>query len=182
MIAWEKNRENCRLRKACISCFTAVVVGLCVINLKLSLALDTPDLSGYLQAAPWACGPAALRVILAVHGIETKEEEVARLAGTDSSGTTLYDLQQAAKVYGLDAKGERWSWARLSQEQSPTIAYVDKKHYVVVLGIKDGFITLFDPAIGQIRQRKEVFEARWTGEILSVSPYHSGEVLRYLNK
>lgn len=170
MIAWEKIKENRRLMKVCISCFVTAIIHLSVINLNLSMAWDVPDLSGYMQTAPWACGPAALRVILAVHGIETTEEEVARLAAMDPSGTTLYGLQQAAKVYGLDAKGERWNWARLLQEQFPAIAYVDKNHYVVVLGINEGYITLFDPAIGQIRQRKEVFAARWAGEMLSVSP------------
>ena len=105
---------------------------------------------------------------MAFYDVETGEDEVARLADTDLSGTTLYGLYKAARAYGLEARGERWNWAKLAQEEYPPIAYVGNNHYVVVLGIKDGYIDFFDPAIGQIRQRKEVFESEWSGEVLAI--------------
>lgn len=168
MTVWERNIGKHLLGKVCISCFTAVIIHLSVINPELSLARDTPDLSGYLQTAQWTCGPAALRVILSFYDAETTEDKVAILADTDLSGTTLYGLYKAARAYGLEARGERWNWARLAQEEYPVIAYVGNNHYVVVLGIKDGHIDFFDPAIGQIRQRKEVFELEWRGEVLAI--------------
>jgi hypothetical protein len=164
-----KDRERrSHLLKACIIIFGSAIILVNVINLKLSLAWSNPDLSGYLQTAPWKCGPAAMRVVLAFYDIETTEDEVAKIAGTDLSGTTLYGLQQAARAYGLDAIGERWNWTRLLNEEHPVIAYVDNNHYVVVLGIEDGYVNLLDPATGQVQNRKEVFESKWNGEVLSI--------------
>lgn len=153
-------------RPACIIIFVSAIILVNVINLKSSLAWSNPDLSGYVQTAPGKCGPAAMRVILAFYDIETTEDEVAKIAGTDLSGTTLYGLQQAARAYGLDAVGERWNWARLLNEEHPVIAYVGNNHYVVVFGIEDGYVNLFDPATGQVQERKEVFESKWRGEVL----------------
>ena len=47
--------------------------------------------------------------VLGNFGINTTEEELANLAGTDESGTTMYGLAEAAKAKGLNAIGMKLS-------------------------------------------------------------------------
>ena len=45
----------------------------------------------------YTCGPAALATILKNLGIYTDEAEIAELASTDKTGTSLYGLKRAAE-------------------------------------------------------------------------------------
>lgn len=50
------------------------------------------------------CGASALHAILAYYGIDFKENSVARLSGTTSSGTPTGGIKRVAKFFGLDVK------------------------------------------------------------------------------
>jgi hypothetical protein len=56
----------------------------------------------YPQPNPWQCGPFALKYALLLLGIPGNEREIARLAGTDESGTDEVELARAARKYGCD--------------------------------------------------------------------------------
>ncbi|MBI5379282.1 MAG: hypothetical protein HZA23_03910 [Nitrospirae bacterium] len=120
----------------------------------------------FKQATSYTCGPAALRMALYYLGIVLSEEEVARLAGTDPMGTTLYGLAQALKAGGLDAQGERWNLPRLMQIRNPVIAFVGRDHFVLIEGVRGEEIYMFDPVIGRIKVRKHVFNRYWNGHVL----------------
>ena len=59
----------------------------------------------HFQSAPNICGPAALLSICEFYGIETTEQQIATLAGTTPTGTSLYGLARAADSLGLKANG-----------------------------------------------------------------------------
>ncbi len=62
-----------------------------------------------MQSTGYNCGPAALAAVLNNLGINSTEQELAKLAGTDESGTTMYGLMQAAQEKGLKATGTKLS-------------------------------------------------------------------------
>ena len=62
-------------------------------------------ISVHFQTAPNTCGPAALLSICEFYGIKTTEQQIATLAGTTPTGTSLHGLAQAADSLGLKANG-----------------------------------------------------------------------------
>ncbi|MEN4017330.1 MAG: cysteine peptidase family C39 domain-containing protein [Methanobacterium sp.] len=51
-----------------------------------------------MQSTDFSCGPAALATVLQNMGINSTEEELKVLAGTDTSGTSMYGLVRAAQL------------------------------------------------------------------------------------
>ncbi|MEN4006038.1 MAG: cysteine peptidase family C39 domain-containing protein [Methanobacterium sp.] len=51
-----------------------------------------------MQSTAYICGPAALATVLQNIGIGVTEQELKVLAGTDTSGTSMYGLVRAAKA------------------------------------------------------------------------------------
>ncbi len=60
-----------------------------------------------MQTTSYNCGPAALATVLQGMGIGCTEYELAQIAGTDETGTTMYGLMRAAMEKGLNARGMR---------------------------------------------------------------------------
>ncbi|MCI0628990.1 MAG: cysteine peptidase family C39 domain-containing protein [Acidobacteria bacterium] len=79
------------------------------------------------------CGPDALSAALAEFKIEAPPKKIAELAGTDSQGTTMLGLKQAAESFGTKAVGLRLSQKELEsyvQKGAGVIAFVNGDHYV----------------------------------------------------
>ncbi len=128
-------------------------------------------LSNYRQTKPYTCGPAALRVALSYWRFDISEDELARRAGTDETGTTMLGLAQAARQLGFNAQGERWNWERLVIQKTPVIAYIGRDHFVVMESADDHTAIYFDPASGKRSvQDKNSFQTFWQGEILLLWP------------
>ena len=80
----------------------------------------------------------------------------------------MHELAQAAKKLGLNAWGEKQNFAALKKTTLPVIAFIANDHWVVVLEIKGRFVTLFDPAIGHVRVRDDLFSMAWNGYLMLV--------------
>lgn len=130
------------------------------------------------QETPWTCGPAALRAVLAHHGIDVTElEAAAAVSNAPIIGTRVAGLVDGARRLGLHA-------AELHPENigalrpvlaagCPVIALVDsftrpgrQGHYVVVTRMDGDLVTLLDPhyadgRAGWRRMTRMEFEARW---------------------
>ncbi|MFB2623054.1 MULTISPECIES: cysteine peptidase family C39 domain-containing protein [Methanothermobacter] len=120
------------------------------------------------QSSGYSCGPAALATVLRNLGVHCSEAELAALAGTDESGTTMYGLILAATSKGLRARGVRMEISDLRRNHIAFVRYGDTAHYTVVLAVDDRNITLADPAMGRIRIRREIFSKIFTGNVLVV--------------
>ena len=59
------------------------------------------------QPNDWLCGPFALKHALWLLGTRADDREIARIAGTDSTGTDEQELARAAREYGCDLKTVR---------------------------------------------------------------------------
>ena len=120
----------------------------------------------FLQAGSNTCGPAALAYLLNLWGFETSEQEIGKLVKMEERGTSMYELVQAARKLGLNAWGERQKFAALKKTILPVIAFITNDHWVVVLDIKGGHVILFDPSMGYVRVRDDLFNMAWNGYVM----------------
>ncbi len=115
------------------------------------------------------CGPAALLAVCQRLGVTTTKDDLARLADTDATGTTMMGLAQAAKAKGLKTEG-LWVDAQAFQHtRLPALAWVNGNHWVAVFKVHRDTVTLFDPA----KNKEETvgfpdFQQRWDGHLLRV--------------
>lgn len=138
---------------------------------------DSGRKSGIIrQTSDVTCGPAALASLLMFHlGVETSEEEIARLSGTYEKGTsTLLGLRNAARAKGFEAAGYRMSLTALMSEVEasgvPVLVHFKEPslHYALVLGRVDDFILVADPSRGNVSMHVGDFTRRWDNNALVV--------------
>ena len=120
------------------------------------------------------CGPACLLAMLRFHGGDAGLAPVRSLAGTDSSGTSLLGLYQAAQSLGFDARGATGNYESLREVNLPCIAHVvveDGPHYMVVYEAGEHELRVADPARGLVRLTRTEFERIWVqGTVLLLEP------------
>jgi tetratricopeptide (TPR) repeat protein len=115
------------------------------------------------------CGPDALALLCNRLGEATTPEELARLASTDRTGTSLAGLAKAAKAKGLAAEGLQVNYEYLRKMPKPVLAWVGGNHYVVVTAASRDAVELNDPAKGRFALAVGPFERIWDGYVLAVS-------------
>lgn len=117
----------------------------------------------------YECGPLALMTVCTHYGIDATPQKLAQLAGTTTSGTTLYGLTQAAKVKGFRAEAletDLWGLRRLPM---PAIALLNNGHFVVVRGVYPGrAIHVIDPSQGDLSMPFNVFHTMWDGYAIAL--------------
>ena len=119
-----------------------------------------------LNAQRSTCGPEALAYVLAARGVETRVEELLKLAGTDETGTTMAGLERAAEAKGLTATGYQVTFEGLRRLGLPVVAFVNRpiadgpltqaprfqiadsagNHYVVITRVSGRYVWVVDPA------------------------------------
>ena len=115
------------------------------------------------------CGPASLKIACESYGIKTTEDELAKLAGTDKTGTSMYGLIKAARAKGLDAKGMQVDIEYLKRMKKPVIAWIGHKHYVVITKTGKNSVDLIDPNDGPVTVESSDFCKFWDGFVLALS-------------
>jgi ABC-type bacteriocin/lantibiotic exporter with double-glycine peptidase domain len=102
------------------------------------------------------CGVACLRTVLRFYGLERTDEEIRRMTGTTTFGTTLLGLYEAACQLGFKCNAVKVPFEEIGSFTFPAILHIKKvnnlNHYIVVLGLRKMndalFYEIFDPAIG----------------------------------
>ena len=129
-----------------------------------------------LQASLNDCGPTALADFLELEGRPVpSRDSLFRLTRTGGYGTTLAQLETAAKLSGLRVFAVAWSPMELRDLPVPSLAWVDHRHFVVVAR-RDATdsVEVHDPAAGRYRMATERFARVWSGAALvpldSISP------------
>src|SRR5262249_21368077 len=124
---------------------------------------DAPDLSfvrrerhrrvrvrTVLQMEAAECGAAALAMVLAHYGCWVALEELRDACGVSRDGANAKRIVQAARAYGLEAKGVSIELDRLAAQAFPCIAYWDFAHFVVIEGTSRAGVHINDPARGRV--------------------------------
>lgn len=123
------------------------------------------------QSTNATCVPASMVTALRARGIDAGEEEMARLAYTDSGGTTdsraLWALERKLAGTGLTARYVEFDAAGLAAAPKPVLVQLNwgffVSHMVPVLEVTDGRVVLGDPAEGVREMTLGEFEREWKG-------------------
>jgi predicted double-glycine peptidase len=124
------------------------------------------------QSTSYNCGPAALATVMSSMGIKCSELDLAQLAGTDETGTTMYGLMLAARKKGLNVRGVRKDANNLNKNDIVFLNMGGKTHYSVIqfLGLKT--VILADPSLGEIEMKKDEFFKIYSGNALVIMGTH----------
>ena len=128
-----------------------------------------------LQDGIKECGSACLLSIIKYYGGNVSRERLLELTKTTKDGTNFYNISQAANEIGLISKGYKMDdISKLYEIEKPFISQIvinNYNHFVVIYKIKNGNITVMDPAKGILKLNIDEFCKIWTGYILMLEPY-----------
>jgi ATP-binding cassette subfamily B protein len=120
------------------------------------------------------CGAAALATLALHHGKHLGLQQARELAGTDSVGTNLGGVLQAAERLGFRARAAKGTFEALLHASLPLIAHVRTEaglgHFVVVYEVRAKKVVLADPAEGIVTWSGEEFRERWSGYLILATP------------
>lgn len=120
------------------------------------------------------CGAACLLMMMRRYGGNYPLEQLRELMKIDKNGTTAFNLIEAAKKVGFDARGYKCS--DYQELKCPSIAHVimskSYHHFVVIekVDLKNEIITIGDPASGLKKYSFNEFNQIWTRVIITLYP------------
>lgn len=119
------------------------------------------------------CGPTCLKMIAAFHGRKLSNNELRAIIDISREGTSLHHLAEAAQKLGFNTECVQASWEDLEAGiLFPMIAFWDQNHYVVVRKVGKKYVHIVDPAVGNVKLKKEDFLDGWSekGYLLLLEP------------
>ena len=129
-----------------------------------------------IQLEALECGAACLTMILAYYGRWVPLEQVRADCGVSRDGSKAGKILKAARNYGFEAKGYRYSAEDLRQEAVfPCIVFWNNNHFVVLNGFKGKYAIINDPSRGKTKYPMEAFEKNYSGICLCFKPTESFE-------
>jgi ATP-binding cassette subfamily B protein len=117
------------------------------------------------------CGPAALAMIAACHGVLVDVEALTADLALEQDGTDLLALLRAVGRLGFRTRGVRVSYDAIPKCTLPAIAHMRSGgagHFVVLQRWSPGHVVVADPAVGVRRFSRKAFCRRATGYLLLI--------------
>src|SRR5437764_11430469 len=111
------------------------------------------------------CAAACLATVARTCNLKVSIATIRQFAGTNSQGTTVLGVAEAARKLGFEAKAVRIAKESLEQTPLPAIFHVVQghmQHYVVVHEITAGHVIVADPAAGVREVARDEFLSIWT--------------------
>jgi len=124
------------------------------------------------QEARINCGPVALAACLDALGRKS-EAATARSIKPTTDGTSLGVLEAQCMMYGIPARAVEMTLDELHNAALPVLAYVEPKHFVAVLGIRDGKVQIEDSIRAKYEASFDQLGSIWTGRVLTFAPEDS---------
>lgn len=123
------------------------------------------------------CAAACLFNIIKYHGGNINLSKLNNMLNTNKEGTSIYDLVTTSNNIGLISSAYKCELNDLCDLDFPIIAHVkvEKKynHFIIVDGIIDDEIIIFDPMSGYMKLELEEFEKYWSNIIITFKKTNS---------
>jgi ABC-type bacteriocin/lantibiotic exporter with double-glycine peptidase domain len=133
----------------------------------------------YVQAMELAeCGAASLTMVLKFHGRDVPLSEVREVAGTGRDGVDAGRLVDAARWYGMSARGVQADLEELPLLPQASILHWNLEHFVVLDRVGRDHVDIVDPAAGRRRVPMTQFSRSYTGVAVVCEPTESFEPAR----
>ena len=121
------------------------------------------------------CGAACLASIAAYHNLQLPVARIRQMAATDSKGTNVLGVVEAATKLGFQAKGVKGPFEALFNIPKPAIAHVIVReqlhHFVVIYRVTKTHVVVMDPADGQYHSlTHDAFKKIWTNVLVLLLP------------
>lgn len=138
------------------------------------------------------CGPAVVQMILLGHGIERSQDELAKILGTDETGTDADAIKKLLTSLGFVVERKNDATladieAALALGASVIVGYIEPDeneldHYGIVADLTQDHLVIVDPLLGpELTMTREDFESRWKDDpdnkygerfMMSILPLH----------
>ena len=124
-----------------------------------------------MQMEALECGAASLTMILAYYGKWIPLERLRADCGVSRDGSNAKNILKAAQSYGLQVRAIRCEPEQFSEYVTfPCIVHWEFNHFIVVNGVKNGRVSVNDPARGNYVMTLEAFDKGFTGICLMFEP------------
>jgi ATP-binding cassette, subfamily B, bacterial len=123
-----------------------------------------------LQMSTAECGAACLAMILGYFGRATTLDECRHACGVSRDGLSTKTLAEAARRFGLRARGFSIEPDGFRHVSLPAIAHWNFNHFLIVERWSPDRIEVVDPATGRQQLSAAEFDAGFTGVVLTFEP------------
>jgi len=123
-----------------------------------------------LQTEAAECGVACLAMVAGAHGLDTDLPAMRQRFSVSMKGASMADVADMASALGLAPRGLRAEPGQLAQLHLPCILHWDLNHFVVLVKVRRGVVTVHDPARGHRTMRLDDLAHHFTGIVLELTP------------
>ena len=116
------------------------------------------------------CAAACLGMCLDYHGRRVPLDELREVTGTSRAGVDAQRLVEAARWYGMTARGVEVPPGDAERLPPASILHWDGNHFVVFEGMSERVVDLVDPAVGRCRVPVAEFARRFGGVAILMEP------------
>lgn len=152
----------------------------------------------YRQHDERDCGAACLATVFSCYKVQLSLAKCKELVKVDIEGSNIYGLVDGARKEGFQADAYEGTYEDLvkgireKEFSLPVIAHINSEegfeHFIVLIGLHQNGVKIFDPAQGMRRLSVTKFCEMWTGHIVVVQPgeqvqkrnENKGELQRYV--
>jgi NHLM bacteriocin system ABC transporter peptidase/ATP-binding protein len=123
-----------------------------------------------LQMEAAECGAASLAIILGYYRLFLPLEKIRTECGVSRDGSNAYNLVQAARRLGMEAKGQSRTLENLNTLTFPVILHWNFNHFIVLEGMDRHKAWINDPASGRRTVSMSELNRSFTGIVLELRP------------